>query len=83
MRWLIVLAALGASAQPTDQQALTEQLMELEAKLNGYEAEEETDAPARPSRAEMEELLMDATNQLAEAKSSLASCRAEVDALKD
>lgn len=82
MRWLIILAALGASAQPTDQQALTEQLMELEAKLNGYEAEE-TDAPARPSRAEMEALLTDATAQLAVAKVSLASCQAEMDAMKD
>ena len=84
MRWmLILLATLGAYAEPTEQQALTEQLMELEQKLNGYEAEEETDAPMGPSRAEMEALLTDATNQLAMAKTNLASCRAEMESLKD
>jgi len=84
MRWcLILLAALGAQAEPTEQQVLDAQLMEHEQKLNGYEAEEETDAPARPSRAEMEALLTDATNQLALAKTNLASCRAEMESLKD
>ena len=84
MRWmLIILATMAAAADPTDQQVLDEQLQQLEAKLNGYEAEEETDAPMGPSRAEMEALLTDATNQLAMAKTNLASCRAEMDAMQD
>ena len=82
MRWLIVLATLGAFAQPTEQQALDAQLMELEAKLNEYGGEE-TDLPLKPSRAEVESQLADATAQLAVVKTSLASCRAEMDALRN
>jgi len=84
MRWfcgvlvgVATMAAVASAGDPTEQQQLSDQLDELEQRLNAYEpGEVDPDAPSIPTRAELEQALADMTTERDAVRDELSACRA-------